>query len=97
MLGFFFLLRLLGINAELVDPLPPGKIELSIKESAALNRLIQRLKQRQQQVDDSTDSGSLAQAAHLTRCPAAGRHVHQQSTAARRERAQGNHRPGPGE
>ena len=34
MLGFFFLLRLLGINAEPVDPLHPGIIELSTKESA---------------------------------------------------------------
>jgi hypothetical protein len=55
--GFFFLLPLLGINAEAVDPLPPGKIELSTKESAALNRLIQRLKQ--QQGDDGTDSAAL--------------------------------------
>jgi hypothetical protein len=56
-LGFFFLLPVLGINAEPVDPLPPGKIELSTKESAALNRLIQRLKQ--QQGDDNTDSAAL--------------------------------------
>jgi hypothetical protein len=56
-LGFFFLLPLLGINAEAVDPLPPGKIELSTKESAVLNRLIQRLKQ--QQGDDGTDSAAL--------------------------------------
>jgi hypothetical protein len=57
-LGFFFLLPLLGSNAEAVDPLPPGKIELSTKESAAVNRLIQRLKQLQQQVDDSTNSAA---------------------------------------
>ena len=42
-LAFFFLLPLLGINAEPVDPLHPGKIELSTKESAALKRLIERL------------------------------------------------------
>ena len=57
LLGFFFLLPLLGINAEPVDPLPPGKIELNTKESAALNRLIQRLKQLRG--DDSTDSEAL--------------------------------------
>ena len=64
MLGFFFLLPLLGINAEAADPLPPGKIELSIKESAALNRLIQRLKQLQGY--DSTDSEALLK---LLICP----------------------------
>ena len=65
-LGFFFLLRLLGINGEPVDPLPPGKIELSTKESAALHRLIHRLKQRQQQGNDSTDSAALLK---LLTCP----------------------------
>ena len=64
MLGFFFLLPLLGINAEAVDPLSPGKIELGTKESAALTRLIQRLKQRQG--DDSTDSAALLK---LLTCP----------------------------
>jgi hypothetical protein len=64
-LGFFFLLPLLGINAEAADPLPPGKIELSTKESAALNRLIQSL-----QGDDSTDSAALLK---LLTCPAAQR------------------------
>ena len=63
-LGFFFLLPLLGINAEPVNPLPPGKIELSTKESAALNRLIQRLKQRQG--NGSTDSAALLK---LLTCP----------------------------
>ena len=67
MLGFFFLLPLLGINAEAVDPLPPGKIELSTKESAALQRLIQRLKQLQQQtVDGSTVPEALLK---LLTCP----------------------------
>ena len=67
MLGFFFLLPLLGINAEAVDPLPPGKIELSTKESAALQRLIQRLKQLQQQtVDGSTVPEALLK---LRTCP----------------------------
>ena len=47
-----------------MDPLPPGKIELSTKESAALNRLIQRLKQLQG--DDSTDSAALLK---LLTCP----------------------------
>ena len=61
-LGFFFLLPLLGINAEPVDPLLPGKVELSSKESAALNRLIQRLKQRQ----GSTDAAALLK---LLTCP----------------------------
>ena len=56
------LLPLLGINAEPVDPLPSGKIELSTKESSALNRLIQRLKQRH----DSTDSAALLK---LLTCP----------------------------
>ena len=66
-LGCFFLLPLLGINAEPVDALPPGKIEMSSKESAALNRLIQRLKQRQQQTPDgSTDSAALLK---LLTCP----------------------------
>jgi hypothetical protein len=63
-LGFFFLMPLLGINAEPVDPLPSGKIELSAKESAALNRLIQRLKQRQG--NGSTDSAALLK---LLTCP----------------------------
>ena len=67
-LGFFFLLPLLGINAEPVDPLPSGKIELSTKEQAALPRLIQRLKQ--QQGDDSTDSAALLK---LPTCPDAQR------------------------
>jgi hypothetical protein len=61
-LGFFFLLPLLGINAETVDPLPPGKIELSTKESAAFNRLIQRLKQQQ----GATDAAALLK---LLTCP----------------------------
>jgi hypothetical protein len=63
-LGFFFLLRLLGINAEPVDPLPSGKVELTTKESAALNRLIQRLKQ--QHANDSTNSAALLK---LLTCP----------------------------
>ena len=61
-LGCFFLLPLLGINAEPVDPLPPGKIELSTKESAALKRLIERLKQQH----GSTDSATLLK---LLTCP----------------------------
>ena len=61
-LGFFFLLPLLGINAETVIPLPPGKIELSTKESAALNRLIERLKQQQ----GATDATALLK---LLTCP----------------------------
>ena len=64
MLGFWFLLPILGIDAEPVDPLPPGKIELSTKESAALHRLIQRLKQQQ----GSTDSAALLK---LLTCPEA--------------------------
>ena len=60
-LAFFFLLPLLGINAEPVDPLHPGKIELSTKESAALKRLIERLKQQ-----GSTDSATLLK---LLTCP----------------------------
>ena len=63
-LGFFFLLPLLGIDAEPLDPLPPGKIELSTRESAALKRLIERLKQ--QQGDDNTDSAALLK---LLTCP----------------------------
>ena len=63
-LGFFFLLPLLGINAEPVDPLPPGKVEFSSKELAALNRLIQRLKQ--QQGNGSTDLEALLK---LLTCP----------------------------
>ena len=63
-LGFFFLLRLLGINAEPVDPLPSGKVELTTKESAALKRLIQRLKQ--QHANDSTNSAALLK---LLTCP----------------------------
>ena len=67
-LGCFFLLPLLGINAEPVEPLPPGKIELSQKASAALHRLIQRLKQQQQATDggSSTDSAALLK---LLTCP----------------------------
>jgi hypothetical protein len=61
-LGFFFLLPLLGIDAEPLDPLPPGKIELSSKESAALNRLIQRLKRQQ-------GNGSTAALLKLLTCP----------------------------
>jgi hypothetical protein len=48
-LGFFFLLPLLTINAEPVSIniyCLLAKSELSSKELAALNRLIQRLKQR---------------------------------------------------
>ena len=63
MLGFFFLLPLLGIDAEPVDPLPHGKVELSTREVAALYRLIQRLKKKQ---DDSTDSAALLK---LLTCP----------------------------
>jgi hypothetical protein len=63
-LGFFFLMPLLGINAEPVDPLPSGKIELSTKESAALNRLIQRLKQ--QHGNGGIDSAALLK---LLTCP----------------------------
>jgi hypothetical protein len=65
-LGFFFLLPLLGINAEPVDLLPPGKVELSSKESAALSRLIQRLKQQQASINGSTDSAALLK---LLTCP----------------------------
>ena len=66
-LGFFFLLPLLGITAEPVHSLPPGKIELSSKESAALTRLIQRLKQQfQQSPNGSTDSAALLK---LLTCP----------------------------
>ena len=62
-LGFWFLLPILGIDAEPVDPLPPGKIDLSTKESAALHRLVQRLKKQQ---DDSTDLAALLK---LLTCP----------------------------
>jgi hypothetical protein len=67
-LGFFFLLPLIGIKGEPVEPLPPGKIELSSKEAAALNRLIQRLKQQQQATHggSSTDSAALLK---LLTCP----------------------------
>jgi hypothetical protein len=65
-LGFFFLLPALGINAEPVEPLPPGKVELNTKESAALNRLIQRLKQQQASTNGSTDSAALLK---LLTCP----------------------------
>jgi hypothetical protein len=67
-LGFFFLLPLLGITAEPVDPLPEGKIELSTKEIAALNRLVQRLKQLQQSqaTNASTDPEALLK---LLTCP----------------------------
>ena len=68
-LGFFFLLPLLGINAKPVDPLPSGKIELSTKEQVALTRLIQR-RLKQQQGDDRTDSAALLK---LLTCPDAQR------------------------
>ena len=66
-LGFSFLLPLLGINAEPLDPLPPGKVELSSEELAALNRLIQRLKQQQASTNGSTDSAAMLKLLTLNR------------------------------